>query len=151
MGAWDDEPGVVQLPDGRKVRGTGIKRPRGRLGQPEFAVYLLGRDPGVLVRPSRWVRWGDFRLPRDPADAIDALREAHERAAAERVEIACRGGIGRTGTALAVLATLSGVPPTQAVDWVRKHYHPRAVETRRQRAWVASDPAGATRPGSSTG
>src|SRR5690606_12377802 len=72
------------------------------------------------------------------ADAIDALREAHERAAAERVEIACRGGIGRTGTALAVLATLSGVPPTQAVDWVRKHYHPRAVETRRQRAWVAS-------------
>jgi NaMN:DMB phosphoribosyltransferase len=44
--------------------------------------------------------------------------------------------VGRTGTALAVLAVLGGVPADDAVGWVRRNYHPRAVETRRQRAWV---------------
>jgi protein-tyrosine phosphatase len=64
------------------------------------------------------------------------LREAHERAASERVEVACGGGIGRTGTALAVLAVLSGVPAGEAVEWVRRHHHRRAVETPWQRRWV---------------
>jgi len=143
LGHWDDEPGVIRLPDGRKVRGTGVKRPRGDVPAPEFAVYLLGRDPGITAWPNRWVQWGDFRLPRDRADAVDALREAHARAPEERVEIACGAGVGRTGTALAILATLSGVPAAEAVAWVRARYHPRAVETRWQRAWVAADPVGA--------
>jgi protein-tyrosine phosphatase len=82
------------------------------------------------------VRWGDFRLPSDRDDAIDALREAYGRAADERVEIACGGGIGRTGTAIAILARMSGIPAAEAVAWTRAHYHPRAVETRRQRAWI---------------
>ena len=43
MSEWGDEAGVVRLPDGRAVRGTGAKRPRGDLPPPEFAVYLLGR------------------------------------------------------------------------------------------------------------
>lgn len=59
---------------------------------------------------ARWVRWPDFGLPADPAAAAGALREAWERAAAERVEIACAGGYGRTGTALACLAVLDGLP-----------------------------------------
>src|SRR5690606_30862463 len=71
LGHWDDEPGVIRLPDGRKVRGTGVKRPRGDVPAPEFAVYLLGRDPGITAWPNRWVQWGDFRLPRDRADAVD--------------------------------------------------------------------------------
>ena len=62
--------------------------------------------------------------------------EAWERARTERVEIACRGGVGRTGTALACLAVLDGVPPADAVRYVREHYHPRAVETPGQRAYV---------------
>lgn len=41
----------------------------------------------------------DFSLPADEAAVITALTEAWERAAAERVEIACAGGRGRTGTA----------------------------------------------------
>jgi protein-tyrosine phosphatase len=65
-----------------------------------------------------------------------ALLEAHERAIDERVEIACRGGIGRTGTALAVIAMMAGTPPDDAVAWVREQYHPRAVETPGQRRWV---------------
>jgi protein-tyrosine phosphatase len=82
------------------------------------------------------VRWPDWRLPRNPADARDALVEAWERAATERIEVACGGGLGRTGTALACLAVLDGVPAADAVAYVRSHYHPRAVETPWQRRYV---------------
>ena len=87
--------------------------------------------------PSRWVRWPDFRLPSDPDDLRSALADAWERAVAERVEVACAGGRGRTGTALACLAVLDGVPAADAVGYVRAHYHPAAVETRGQRLFVA--------------
>jgi protein-tyrosine phosphatase len=137
MNQWDITDGVVELPDGRRVRGTGLRRPRRDSPAPDFAVYLLGRDPQVPGWEYRWVRWRDFRLPDSTEQAVTALREAHTRAASERVEIACGGGIGRTGTALAVLAIMSGVPADEAVTWVRANYHPRAVETRRQKRWVA--------------
>ncbi|EGX55198.1 dual specificity protein phosphatase, partial [Streptomyces zinciresistens K42] len=103
---------------------------------PGFALYLLGRRPPGVPWESRWVRWPDFRLPADRAAARAALREAWERAAGERVEIACGGGRGRTGTALACLAVLDGVPPGRAVDFVRRHYDRRAVETPWQKRYV---------------
>ena len=56
---------------------------------------------------------------------------------AERVEIACGGGRGRTGTALACLAVIDGVPANQAVAFVRQHYDPHAVETPWQKRYVA--------------
>ena len=63
----------------------------------------------------------------------------HARArAGQRVEVACRGGVGRTGTALAALAVIDGLPPDAAVGWVRERYHRRAVETPWQRAWLRS-------------
>ena len=131
-------PGVVELPDGRRVRGTGVRRPRDDAPDPDFAVYLLGRDPQITTWPNQWVRWRDFHVPDSTDDAVAALRSAHTRAATERVEVACAGGRGRTGTALAALAILSGVSPDDAVAWVRQHYHPKAVETRPQRRWVES-------------
>ncbi|WP_154795523.1 protein-tyrosine phosphatase family protein [Occultella kanbiaonis] len=136
MSSWDPGAGVVEFPDGRRVRGTGWRRPRGDVPVPDFAVYLLGRDPRLEGWPYRWVRWRDFGLPASTEDALDALREAHRRAASERVEIACGAGVGRTGTALAVLAIEAGMSTEDAVGWVREHYHPRAVETRRQRRWL---------------
>lgn len=138
MGQWDAVTGVVRLPDGRLIRGTGVRRDRGDIPPPDFAVYLLGRDPKVTQWPNRWVRWRDFSLPRSTDDAVDALREAHVRAGDERVEIACGAGIGRTGTSIAVLAIMSGLDPGNAIDWVRATYHPRAVETRWQRTWIES-------------
>lgn len=82
------------------------------------------------------MRWPDFRLPADLADAIIVLREVHERSVEERVEIACGGGRGRTGTAIALLARLSGVAAEDAVSWARLHYCPGAVETPWQRRFV---------------
>jgi protein-tyrosine phosphatase len=131
---------VVVLPDGRRVRGRGLRRPLPEGPVPDFGVYLTGRDPGPFAWEHRWIRWPDFRLPASREDALDGLREAHRRALDERVEVACGGGVGRTGTALAALAVLAGVPPRDAVAWVRAHYLPRAVETPWQRRWVTQLP-----------
>ncbi|MGH3915964.1 MAG: protein-tyrosine phosphatase family protein [Pseudonocardiaceae bacterium] len=134
-------PGVLRLPSGRLVRGRGLGRqlPGGPL--PVFALYLLGKRPPTVEWAARWLRWPDFRLPSDHLDAVDALQEVWRRAELERVEIACRGGRGRTGTALACLLVLDGVPAERAVAYVREHYDVRAVETPWQRRYVTRFPA----------
>ncbi|MCX5420668.1 protein phosphatase [Streptomyces sp. NBC_00078] len=137
-GTWQPtDRGVLRLPSGRLVRGRGLRRPlEPGAPTPSYAVYLLGRQPPPVDWEFRWIRWPDFRLPADRADARAALAEAWERAPGERVEIACGGGRGRTGTALACLAVLDGVPAGEAVDFVRRHYDRHAVETPWQRRYV---------------
>jgi hypothetical protein len=130
-------PGILRLPSGRLVRGRGLSRPLPDGPVPAFGVYLLGRRPPAVPWESRWPRWPDFLLPADEADVLPMLTEAWQRAVAERVEIACAGGRGRTGTALACMAILDGVPSTEAVAFVREHYDPHAVETPGQRRYVA--------------
>ncbi|WP_431980987.1 protein-tyrosine phosphatase family protein [Streptomyces qinglanensis] len=135
--AWDPgAPGVLRLPSGRLVRGRGLRHALPSGVEPEFGLYLLGRSPDPVAWESRWLRWPDFRLPSDRAEARSALRQVRERAADERVEVACGGGVGRTGTALACLAVLDGVPAERAVGYVREHYARRAVETPWQRRYV---------------
>ncbi|MDX5568046.1 protein phosphatase [Streptomyces sp. ID05-04B] len=136
--AWsEDAPGVLALPSGRLIRGRGLRRPLDPAAPvPAYGLYLLGRRPPAPPWESRWVRWPDFRLPADREDARAALAEVWLRAADERVEIACAGGRGRTGTALACLAVLDGVPPRAAVAFVRDHYDRRAVETPWQGGYV---------------
>lgn len=136
------EAGVLRLPSGRLIRGRGLREPMPSGHPPTFGVYLLGSPPPELGWVTRWVRWPDFRLPADPAYAAEVLREAWLRAGPERVEIACHGGRGRTGTALACIAVLDGVPAGEAVAFVREHYHRRAVETPWQRRYVTRFPAG---------
>ena len=134
---WDPgDPGVLRLPSGRLVRGRGLREPMPSGHPPRFGVYLLGSAPPKFGWTSRWIRWPDFWLPRDHAYALGVLQEALTRADGERVEIACGGGRGRTGTALACLAVLDGVPPGEAVAFVRRHYHRRAVETPWQERFV---------------
>lgn len=140
MGSWSDgTAGLVTLPDGRRVRGRGLRRPPvGPDESPELGLYLTGRRPATDGWEALWVGWPDFRLPRDPAVAVQALRRVHEEAATRRVEIACAGGTGRTGTAIALLARLAGVPADEAVAWTRAHYRAGAVETPGQRRFVAT-------------
>jgi hypothetical protein len=136
---WDpDGAGVVRLPSGRLVRGRALRRPLPPGRNPEFAVHLLASTPPAVDWESRWLRWPDFRLPRDRELARQVLHEAWRRAVTERVEVACGGGRGRTGTALACLAVIDGVPAGQAVAFVRRYYDPRAVETPWQKRYVTS-------------
>ncbi|HEY8454218.1 MAG TPA: protein-tyrosine phosphatase family protein [Actinopolymorphaceae bacterium] len=135
--SWDPRlPGVLRLPSGRLVRGRGLRRAQPSDMTPTFGVYLLGHEPPPVPWEARWITWPDFWLPRDRTALTDALREAWSRAVTERVEIACGGGYGRTGTALACLAVLDGMPARDAVSYVRQHYSPRAIEMPWQRRLV---------------
>jgi len=117
------------------VRGRGLRHGPAE-GAPQFGLYLQGKRPPPVDWPSRWLRWPDWWLPADRGDAGNAFLELWRRAGSERVEVACSGGRGRTGTTLACLAILDGVPATGAITYVRQHYHRRAVETPWQRRYV---------------
>ncbi|GAA2561501.1 hypothetical protein GCM10010435_36570 [Winogradskya consettensis] len=122
-----DGPGVLPLPSGRLIRGRALRRPP--LDPPaDLTIRLLGRGGDI--------HWPDFWLPTDRAHAYAVLHEAWTRSATERVELACKGGRGRTGTALACIAILDGIPPAEAVTYVRTHYSPHAVETPWQHRYV---------------
>ena len=122
----------MPLPGGAAVRGRALRE----VAEPVDFALVLASGPGPAW-PYRRIAWPDFWIPRDRGDALDALREAHRRLGrGERVEVACGGGIGRTGTALAALSMLDGLGPDEAVRWVRQHYHRRAVETPWQRRWL---------------
>ena len=134
---WDPAgAGVLRLPSGRLVRGRSLRQPLPPRPRPTFAVYLLGKTPPAVAWDSRWLRWPDLRLPSDHAHARKVLREAWESVLTQRVEIACRGGRGRTGTALVCLAIIDGIPAKQAVAFVRQHYDQHAVETPWQKRYV---------------
>jgi hypothetical protein len=128
--------GVLRLPSGRLVRGRGLRQPPPPGPTPTFGVYLLGTTPPAVAWESRWVRWPDFWLPTDPAYAREVLHEAYSRAPTQRVEITCGGGRGRTGTALACLAIIDGIPAKEAVAFIRRHYDRHAVETPWQKRYV---------------
>ncbi|MCX5391378.1 protein-tyrosine phosphatase family protein [Streptomyces sp. NBC_00094] len=133
---WSSTDGIMRFPSGALVRGRGLRHPLPSGQTPTFGVYLLGKQPPRTEWEARWLPWPDFRLPKDRRLTRIVLEEALTRAGNERVEIACGGGRGRTGTALACMAVLDGVPADQAVAFVRRHYHPRAVETPWQRRFV---------------
>jgi rhodanese/phosphatase family protein len=131
---WLDDSGLVTLPTGARVRG---RRSSDSASPADFAL-VLGESP-LPAWPNRRIRWRDFWIPSDRVQALNALRDALRRAhEGERVEVICRGGIGRTGTALAALAILDGLSPEQAVTWIRDNYHPRAVETLWQQRWLGT-------------
>jgi hypothetical protein len=130
----------MRLPSGRLVRGRSLRRPVQAGPSPTFGLYLLAKPPPAVPWAASWVRWPDFRLPADPAAAAAALREAWQHTETGRVEVACAGGRGRTGTALACLAVIDGLPSDQAVAYVRAHYAASAVETPRQRRFVTRFP-----------
>ncbi len=147
----DPEPlvGAIALPDGTLVRGRGRREaiPPGPLpdhglylGHPEQRRRLLlrRRAPWRPDWPADWVDWPDFRVPRDAVDAASRIGAAYRLArGGGRVEVACTGGTGRTGTVIACMAVLAGHPAGDAIAWTRRHYRPRAVETPGQRRWIA--------------
>jgi protein-tyrosine phosphatase len=138
--------GEIELPDGLRIRGRGLRHPAPAGPGPDYGLYLGSRrlrrrhEP-TLPWPHHWVDWPDFLLPRDRDQAVRLIHALRGRArAGRRVEVACGGGIGRTGTVIACLTVLAGLPPDEAVAWTRANYHHRAIETPWQRRWVARFP-----------
>ncbi|HVE75659.1 MAG TPA: phosphatase [Actinomycetota bacterium] len=136
LGSFSDvKDGLVTFPDGTSVRACGVRQ---RAEDDEWREFGLYMDP--IWDPtweSETLDWPDFGVPAYDEDAVRAITEAFGRAkAGAHVEIGCIGGLGRTGTVLACMSILAGVPPEDAVQWVRKNYLPNAVENPDQVAWV---------------
>lgn len=148
---------LVLFPDGTRVRALALGGHR--TGAPDFGLYVYGRAQrrasrlGRLVNgltgralhggswmspwEAEWIHWPDFGVPVDSEAATCSIVAAFRRAErGEAVEVACYGGNGRTGTILACMAVLSGVPRDQAVAWVRANYSRKAVERDAQGRWV---------------
>jgi hypothetical protein len=126
---------IVTFPDGSRVRAASLADRQ--VDDPERAYGLYLDERWAPTWPADVIAWPDFGLPAEPEVAAGEITDAFRRARrGELVEVGCLGGSGRTGTVLACMAVLAGVPPAEAVSWVRAAYRREAVETAEQEAWV---------------
>ena len=128
----------VTFADGTTVVGVRflVDDPYKRDQAPTFGLYLDQRWAPPWDHAH--LPWVDFGVP-DATELRVALEDVLARSRrGEHVEVGCLGGHGRTGTALACLAVLTGTPPAEAVAWVRAAYCENAVETDEQHAFVAA-------------
>jgi hypothetical protein len=129
----------VALSDGTVVVAVTFdeRDPYSRPVVPDFGLYLDNRWQPPW--PHAHVDWPDFGVPNDSEAVVAALSDVLARArSGQRVEVGCWGAHGRTGTALACLAVLTGCPPPDAVAWVRAAYCDQAVETPEQADFVTT-------------
>jgi hypothetical protein len=127
----------VVFADGTVVTGVSFAAddPYARDVPPSFGLYLDGRWSPPWAHAH--IDWPDFGVPTDVDATRRALLELLERARrGELVEVGCLGGHGRTGTALACIAVLTGTPANDAVTWIRAAYCSNAVETDEQEAFA---------------
>jgi protein-tyrosine phosphatase family protein len=126
---------VVVFPDGSRVRASSIADRR--VDDPDRAFGLYADPRWEPTWPADVIDWRDLGLPEEPEVAARQITRAVDRArGGELIEVGCLGGCGRTGTVLACMGVLAGVPAPDAVAWVRAAYRPEAVETSQQEEWV---------------
>lgn len=135
-GIW--APGRALEPWSMPLRGFG--REFMVYGGPYFAKpegywgVKLAAELDLPCRVNLPIR--DYSTPGE-GEAERALERALEALfAGERVYAGCFGGKGRTGLFLALLAKAFG--EEDPVGYARREYHPSAVETRGQEAFVES-------------
>lgn len=117
-----DWPDVGFYLDGSWAQATMLCSPGFR---PRFARF---RPSKLMIYP-----WPDLGVPREPRRFRRAMHWLLRQAAdGKRVEIGCAGGHGRTGTMLAALLVLQGMPFKRAAAAIRSRYCADAIETKGQ-------------------
>ena len=106
-----------------------------RLG-PDLVICLHDDDllPDLSHIKVLKLYWPDMDIPNmSVKDWYEILREITRY---DKVLIMCLGGLGRTGTALAILGSLSGAISGDPIRWVRENYSPMAIETPSQERYI---------------
>lgn len=101
-------------------------------------------DCGANIQLGRIIKidWADGSVPdmteeywRNILQDLEKLRTSLGRDSLN-ILVCCVGGHGRTGTALAILAALTGVAPDDPADFIHEKYCYRAIETRSQCSYI---------------
>ena len=121
----------VEFPDGTTVHASSMHDRDASDEVPDLGLYLdTGWKPMGMAYT---IHWPDFNIPPALAAAGYTIVDTYNKAKAGCwVEVGCIGGHGRTGTVLACMAVLAGVPSKKAVSWVRNNYCKEAVESKEQ-------------------
>ncbi|MDY5585322.1 MAG: protein-tyrosine phosphatase family protein [Arcanobacterium sp.] len=142
MERWQLGEGVVEFPSGRRIRARSWKTDVAQVADLSIVLTTVagknfaaehgypGKNETIIID------WPDERLPRRTVQATRILRDVWERSEKELVEITCRGGVGRTGSALAIIATFEGMNALEAIDFVRKNYNENSVKSHAQRGFL---------------
>ncbi|MFN3180195.1 MAG: hypothetical protein ACK41R_08650 [Thermus sp.] len=120
-------PGDIWVAEGERLR---IPSNWNR-AQPLPAVSFNGPENAEGIA----INWCDMKTPPLSRDDWEWIADTL-RGLAGNLYVGCRAGLGRTGTALAILAGLWCLTETP-IAYVREHYLEEAVETRDQVEYVA--------------
>lgn len=140
--AWMDKPML-----GDVSKKVGFK------GLPDIGFYLDSRwasgsllvSPGftaTFARKSIQPRivlypWEDWGVPENPKLFVRVVRWVLAQVKKGTVvEVACMGGHGRTGTALATILVIQGFEARAAIRRVRRSYCEEAIESDKQLAFL---------------
>lgn len=92
----------------------------------------LPESPKIEAPPAIVIDWPDMGIPNYPLEWWEKLVDNLWKFDGD-VAFHCHGGHGRTGTALAIIAHLTGVTEGKdPVDWLREHYCKHTVESKSQ-------------------
>ncbi len=134
---------LTELDDRYVIVPFGKEKARIVVGGPysKFQDYRVGvcLAPEVIAETGLKydviVQWPDFGIP-DEYEVKQALVQTCMHLKWKNpVYVGCMGGIGRTGTFLALLCKMGN--EMFPVDYVRKNYLPHAVETPQQQEFIA--------------
>lgn len=118
-----------ETPNGVEIYASALlsKSPRRK---PSFALYLddAWPSPGFAY----YIDWPDRSIPLETEldDACLVIADVYKKARNGLfVEVGCLGGHGRTGTVLSCMLVLEGLKPKEAIDYTKKHYCDRSIES----------------------
>lgn len=101
---------------------------------PQFAQAIQKANENVMYLK---IYWPDMQVPNVEKSGWEVLlSDIRNNTSIKKVLFSCMGGHGRTGTALAVMAGLTGVIDGDPVEYIRQNYCEEAVESQKQITYI---------------
>jgi len=126
---------AVTFPDSTVVWGTPLFEREPGDPSPDYGLYM--HSAWKPTWPHDFIDWPDLDVPLNDEEATAKIVAAFERArAGQEVEVGCQFGLGRTGTVIACMGLLAGIPAPDVVSWTKANYRKFAVETFEQQQWI---------------